>query len=87
MERKAHSRRQYNPAGRSSRTQRDLSNCSLKSDSSTSTENSNMIGRRLPHVCVVGGGMAGLRCAEVLLEQNIKVTLLEGRRRIGGRVG
>ena len=30
--------------------------------------------------------MAGLRCAEVLIEKGIKVTILEGRNRIGGRV-
>lgn len=30
--------------------------------------------------------MAGLKCAEVLLERDIQVTILEGRDRIGGRV-
>lgn len=44
-------------------------------------------GGRLPHVCVVGAGMAGLRCAEVLSHKGIKVTILEARDRIGGRVG
>src|SRR5438552_2411408 len=41
---------------------------------------------RIPHVCVVGAGMTGLRCAEVLVKNGIKVTILEGRDRIGGRV-
>lgn len=41
---------------------------------------------RMPHVCVIGAGMAGLRCAEVLSRKGIKVTVLEGRDRIGGRV-
>ncbi|MCJ1287411.1 hypothetical protein MMC26_006760 [Xylographa opegraphella] len=41
---------------------------------------------RTPHVCVVGAGFSGLRCAEVLSEKGIKVTILEGRDRIGGRV-
>ena len=41
---------------------------------------------RMPHVCIVGAGMTGLRCAEVLKKKGIKVTMLEGRNRIGGRV-
>ncbi|KAF6230167.1 hypothetical protein HO133_004506 [Letharia lupina] len=41
---------------------------------------------RIPHVCVVGAGISGLRCAEVLAQQGLKVTILEGRDRIGGRV-
>lgn len=43
--------------------------------------------RRIPHVCVVGAGFAGLRCADVLVSQGVKVTILEGRDRLGGRVG
>ena len=42
--------------------------------------------RRIPHVCIVGAGFAGLRCADVLTQKGIKVTILEGRDRIGGRV-
>ncbi|KAI9784649.1 MAG: hypothetical protein M1839_001871 [Geoglossum umbratile] len=30
--------------------------------------------------------MAGLRCAEVLIKNGVKVTILEGRNRIGGRI-
>ena len=41
---------------------------------------------RKPHVCVVGAGVAGLRCSETLLQHGVQVTLLEGRDRIGGRV-
>jgi len=41
---------------------------------------------RVPHVCVVGAGVAGLRCADFLIEHGFKVTILEGRNRIGGRV-
>ena len=37
-------------------------------------------------VCVVGAGVSGLRCAEVLAQEGLKVTILEGRNRIGGRV-
>ena len=42
--------------------------------------------RRQPHVCVVGTGVAGLRCAEVLIQHGVKVTMYEARQRIGGRV-
>lgn len=41
---------------------------------------------KIPHVCVVGAGVAGLRCADVLLQHGAKVTILEGRDRVGGRV-
>ena len=37
-------------------------------------------------VCVVGAGVSGLRSAEVLAQEGLKVTILEGRNRIGGRV-
>lgn len=40
---------------------------------------------KVPHVCVVGAGVAGLRCADVLLQHGLKVTILEGRDRVGGR--
>ena len=39
-----------------------------------------------PHICVVGAGIAGLRCAAVLHENGIRVTILEARNRVGGRV-
>ncbi|KAK4135276.1 FAD/NAD(P)-binding domain-containing protein [Trichocladium antarcticum] len=39
-----------------------------------------------PHVGVIGAGLAGLRCAEVLLDGGAQVTVLEARDRIGGRV-
>ena len=39
-----------------------------------------------PHVGIIGAGMAGLRCAEVLIQHGIQVTIIEGRDRIGGRV-
>lgn len=40
----------------------------------------------VPHVCVVGAGIAGLRCAALLIEAGFRVTILEARDRIGGRV-
>ncbi|KAF2122773.1 hypothetical protein BDV96DRAFT_482125 [Lophiotrema nucula] len=45
---------------------------------------SRVIGR-IPHVGIVGAGVAGLRCADVLLQHGVKVTILEGRNRVGGR--
>lgn len=42
---------------------------------------------RKPHVCIVGAGFAGLRCADILLRQGVKVTIYEARDRVGGRVG
>lgn len=41
---------------------------------------------RRPHVCVVGAGVSGLRCADILLSGGFEVTVLEARNRIGGRV-
>ncbi|KAF2185683.1 amine oxidase [Zopfia rhizophila CBS 207.26] len=41
---------------------------------------------RIPHVCVVGAGVAGLRCADTLIQHGVKVTILEGRDRVGGRL-
>ncbi|KAJ7932653.1 hypothetical protein B0H13DRAFT_2262996 [Mycena leptocephala] len=38
------------------------------------------------HVCIVGAGISGLRCADVLLSKGFQVTILEARDRIGGRI-
>lgn len=51
-----------------------------------------MIRRVLPqgrkiNVCVVGAGVAGMRCAQILGAKGINVTILEARDRTGGRVG
>lgn len=40
---------------------------------------------RMPHIGVIGAGVAGLRCADVLLKHGAKVTIFEGRDRVGGR--
>ncbi|KAG7289741.1 hypothetical protein NEMBOFW57_006117 [Staphylotrichum longicolle] len=42
-------------------------------------------GRR-PHIGIVGAGFAGLRCADVLLRSGFRVTVLEARNRLGGRI-
>jgi len=36
-------------------------------------------------VAIVGGGLAGLRCAEVLVQRGVDVVVLEARDRVGGR--
>jgi len=51
---------------------------SLNSPSTTADEQ--------PHIGIVGAGISGLRCADILLQQGFQVTMLEARNRIGGRV-
>jgi squalene-associated FAD-dependent desaturase len=38
-----------------------------------------------PHVVIVGGGLAGLATASVLVGRGLRITLLESRPRLGGR--
>lgn len=39
-----------------------------------------------PHVGIVGAGFAGLRCADILLRHGFRVTIIEARNRLGGRI-
>ncbi|KHN93903.1 amine oxidase [Metarhizium album ARSEF 1941] len=39
-----------------------------------------------PSIAIIGAGLAGLRCADVLVQNGISVTIIEARDRIGGRV-
>ncbi|KAF1815026.1 FAD/NAD(P)-binding domain-containing protein [Eremomyces bilateralis CBS 781.70] len=41
---------------------------------------------RKPRVLIVGAGVSGLRCADVLLASGVDVTIYEARNRIGGRL-
>jgi hypothetical protein len=41
---------------------------------------------KAPHVAVIGAGVAGLRCADVLIRAGVKVSIYEARDRVGGRV-
>ncbi|KAI9742307.1 MAG: hypothetical protein M1818_004207 [Claussenomyces sp. TS43310] len=40
----------------------------------------------MPHVGIIGAGISGLRCASTLLSHGCRVTVLEGRDRVGGRM-
>ncbi|KAL4913704.1 hypothetical protein BDW62DRAFT_220512 [Aspergillus aurantiobrunneus] len=39
-----------------------------------------------PNVAIVGAGFAGLRCADILIQNGARVTIFEARDRLGGRV-
>ena len=41
---------------------------------------------KVPRVAVIGAGVAGLRCADVLIQAGVNVTVYEARDRVGGRV-
>ncbi|KAL1869090.1 hypothetical protein VTK73DRAFT_3368 [Phialemonium thermophilum] len=49
-------------------------------------ESSSTLAPKRPHIGVVGAGISGLRCADVLLANGFDVTILEARDRIGGRI-
>lgn len=75
--------------GTMTRIKQDLSRSLHQEGSLEVNGNPQMLRRavgRIPHVCVIGAGVAGLRCADVLLQHGVKVTILEGRNRVGGRV-
>ena len=42
--------------------------------------------QRITEVVVIGAGVAGLACAQTLCEAGVRVTILEARSRIGGRI-
>ncbi|KAL4979362.1 hypothetical protein BDW66DRAFT_157545 [Aspergillus desertorum] len=39
-----------------------------------------------PNVAIIGAGFAGLRCADILIQNGARVTIFEARDRVGGRV-
>lgn len=72
------------------RMQKDLSSSPHQENSlDTNGSEADMLRRavgKVPHVGIIGAGVAGLRCADVLLQHGAKVTILEARNRVGGRV-
>ncbi|KAF4124289.1 NADPH-dependent 2,4-dienoyl-CoA reductase, sulfur reductase, partial [Geosmithia morbida] len=44
------------------------------------------VNSRRAHIGIVGAGLAGLRCADILLQKGFEVTVVEGRDRVGGRM-
>ena len=42
--------------------------------------------KRITEVVVIGAGVAGLGCAQALCEAGLRVTILEARSRVGGRI-
>ncbi|OOQ83435.1 flavin containing amine oxidase [Penicillium brasilianum] len=94
MEAKAHSKESYTKPGQVSWMDQDLADCSRdfrplsqERDAGTSLDGLSRAkdGPAL-HVGVIGAGFAGLRCAEILLDHGVRVTVLEARDRLGGRV-
>ncbi|KAK3320464.1 flavin-containing amine oxidase [Cercophora scortea] len=91
MEGRNHSSAVFIAAGSVSRMKADLLNCSrdlLASVQPRAAIRSLSGGtqRKTPHIGVIGAGLAGLRCAEVLIDGGARVTVLEALDRIGGRI-
>ncbi|KAJ5359548.1 uncharacterized protein N7496_011961 [Penicillium cataractarum] len=94
MEAKAHSKESYTKPGQISWMEQDLADCSRDFRPLSQEQDAGRILDRLPqakegkalHVGVIGAGFAGLRCAEILLDNGVQVTVLEARNRLGGRV-
>ena len=90
MESKGHSSQEYKSRIQTFRDDRNPS-FGLNQSASMNGGASAMIRRtlpksRVPRVCVVGAGVSGLRCADVLSGKGMEVTVVEARDRIGGRV-
>jgi NADPH-dependent glutamate synthase beta subunit-like oxidoreductase len=87
MEGRAHSSQSYTNAKQVSRMKDDLLKCSKDLNFTFQNRTTNQTGHRSKlKVGIVGAGLAGLRCAEILISEGVEVTILEARDRIGGRV-
>lgn len=77
-------------AGGKSRIEQDLhdrTNFVKRPDCPRDMLRATMSKSRQVSVGIVGAGFAGLRCADVLLQHGVSVTIFEARNRLGGRVG
>ena len=86
METRAHNSQRYLQPGQMSLSQTDLQGGCQDFDVQGNMLRRISLKGRKPHVCIVGAGMAGLRCAQVLADRGLKVTMFEARDRLGGRV-
>lgn len=95
MEARALAGESFNRPGHTSRMVEDLSICSenficsLKPRLQSKIKDQDRVAVGTPqrlHVGIVGAGLAGLRCADVLIGEGIAVTMIEARDRLGGRV-
>lgn len=69
-----------------SRIQQDLSSTIDSNDQLSGMLRAAQRSGRQLNIGIIGAGFAGLRCADVLLQAGCKVTILEARHRVGGRV-
>ena len=93
MEGRAKHSLKYRPPGPVSRAMQDYNHFMRlsKQEATGDIQSITMIRKILaksskPRICVVGAGVAGLRCAQVLSKGGCNVTILEARDRVGGRV-
>ena len=72
-----------------SRISRDLANSAhhpqTNGDVGTMQSLRQAVGR-VPNIAIIGAGVSGLRCADVLIRSGANVTVYEARNRVGGRL-
>ncbi|KAE8355185.1 FAD/NAD(P)-binding domain-containing protein [Aspergillus coremiiformis] len=54
-------------------------------DKALPTVDAEVLGKS-PSVAIIGAGLSGLRCADILIQNGARVTIFEARNRLGGRV-
>lgn len=91
MEGRANCSQSYSSPDPMSRIAQDLNGHHSDHASQTNGEPHTMLRRTLSHgrkprVCIVGAGVAGMRCAQILGQKGVDVTVFEARDRTGGRV-
>src|SRR5436305_14147807 len=74
-----------------SRNSKDLDECRRQSIANGALAGDDLyralrIRSTAPHIAVIGAGVTGLRCADVLIRAGVRVSMYEARDRVGGRV-